>query len=193
VAILTHNFPAGQTFTVRMGPYGSYGIGGTIVGTTDSGAGGSFAALYNIPDALKGSAMIAIRMDSPQGYYSFNYFANATEGTVPAVTPTTIPVVPATYTGFPFFYISKVVKDASVTIDGHNFPPNQTFTVTMGSYGSYGIGGIAVGTTNSDGGGNLIATYTIPAALAGYSLIAMRMESPQGYYAYNWFYNNSTP
>jgi len=73
-----------------------------------------------------------------------------------------------------------VVKDASVTIDGHNFPPNQTFTVTMGSYGSYGIGGIAVGTTNSDGGGNLIATYTIPAALAGYSLIAMRMESPAG-------------
>jgi len=48
-------------------------LGGPLSARTDSGAGGSFAALYNIPDALKGSAMIAIRMDSPQGYYSFNY------------------------------------------------------------------------------------------------------------------------
>jgi hypothetical protein len=186
VAILTHNFPPGQTFTVRMGPYGSYGIGGTIVGTTDSGAGGSFAAVYSIPAALKGSNEIAIRMDSPGGYYAFNYFSNA-----PAATP--VPVVPATYTGFPYFYISKVVKDSSVTIDGHNFPPSQTFTVTMGSYGSYGIGGIVIGTTGSDGGGNLIATYSVPAALAGNSLIAIRMESTEGYYAYNWFYNKTTP
>ena len=190
VAILTHNFPPEQTFTVRMGPYGSYGIGGTIVGTADSGAGGSFTAVYSIPAALKGSSMIAIRMDSPEGYYSFNYFSNATAATT-STTP--VPVVPATYIGFPYFYISKVVKDSSVTIDGHNFPPGQTFTITMGSYGSYGIGGIVIGTTDSDGGGNLIATYSVPAALAGSSLIAIRMEGTESYYAYNWFYNNTTP
>lgn len=197
VAILTHNFPAGQTFTVRMGPYGSYGIGGTIVGTTDSGAGGSFAAVYTIPDVLKGSSMIAIRMDSPQGYYSFNYFYNntatVTAAAQPAATPTAVPIVPATYTGFPYFYVSKVVKDVSVTIDGHNFPPGRSYKVMMGAYNTYGIGGIVVGLTDSDGGGNLVATYNIPAALAGSDLIAIRMESMGGDYAYNWFYNNTNP
>ena len=48
VTIRTNNFPPGQAFTVRMGPYGTYGINGEIVGTTDSGAGGSFEATYSI-------------------------------------------------------------------------------------------------------------------------------------------------
>lgn len=191
ITIMTHNFPANQNFTVRMGPYGSYGIGGTVVATTDSGVGGSFAATYSIPAALKGSAMIAIRMDSPDGYYSFNYFANATAS--PSATTTPVPVVPPSYTGFPYFYISKVVKDVSVTIDGHNFPPGQTFTVTMGSYGTYGIGGIVVGTSTADSTGKLATTYSIPTSLVGSDLIAIRLESPQGYFAYNWFFNNTTP
>lgn len=194
VTIMTHNFPAGQTFTVRMGPYGSYGIGGTIVATTDSGMGGSFAATYSIPAALKGSEMIAIRMDSPQGYYSFNFFTNiASSSSSPSSSPTAVPVVPPSYTGFPYFYITKVVKDTSVTIDGHNFPPNQQFTVTMGAYGTYGIGGVVVAITNSDAGGTLAATYTVPASLAGSDLIAIRLESAQGFFAYNWFTNTSTP
>jgi hypothetical protein len=196
VTIQTYNFPPGQTFTVRMGPYGSYGIGGTVVGTVDSGAGGSFAATYNIPDGLKRSAQIAIRMDSPQGYYSFNWFDNkVVTPTTPAATPTTSPTyvpVPSTYYGYPYFYIASVVQNTSVTITGYNFPPGQTYTVTMGPYGSYGIGGIVVGTTSSGAGGALSATYTVPAALAGSYQIAIRLQSPEGYYAYNWFYNNTT-
>lgn len=194
VTIMTHNFPAGENFTVRMGPYGSYGIGGTIVATTDSGVGGSFAATYSIPAGLKGSNMVAIRMDSPDGYYSFNYFTNvASSSSSGSVTPTTVPLVPPSYNGFPYFYITKVVKDASVTVDGHNFPPNQQFTVTMGAYGTYGIGGVVVAITNSDAGGTLTATYTIPTSLVGSDLIAVRLESTQGLFAYNWFFNNSTP
>ncbi len=199
VTIQTYNFPAGQTFTVRMGPYGSYGIGGTIVGTTDSGVGGSFSATYNIPDGLKGSAQIAIRMDSPQGYYAFNWFDNKIPTATPAPSATATPApgstsvpVPSTYYGYPYFYIASVVQNASVTITGYNFPPGQTFTVTMGPYGSYGIGGIVIGTTNSGAGGALSTTYTVPAALAGSYQIAIRLQSPEGYYAYNWFYNNTT-
>ncbi len=200
VTIQTYNFPASQTFTVRMGPYGSYGIGGTIVGMVDSGAGGSFGATYNIPDGLKGSKEIAIRMDSPQGYYAYNWFVNkvsaatATPAT-PAATPTagaTAVPVPPTYYGYPYFYITSVVQNSSVSITGYNFPPGQTYTVTMGPYGSYGMGGIVVGTTNSGSGGSLTATYTVPAALAGSYQIAVRLQSPEGFYAYNWFYNSTT-
>lgn len=208
VTLQTHNFPASQVFTVRMGPYGSYGINGTIVGTTDSGTGGSFPVTYQIPETLKGSESIAIRLDSPQGYYAFNWFVNQTGGggsapvttADPATTagastsPTVAPVPPVTssYSGYPYFYITAVVQNSSVTINGYNFPPNQTFIVTMGAYGTYGAGGVSVGSTDSGAGGTLSATYTIPASLAGSDRIAIRLESPY-YYAYNWFYNNTAP
>ena len=54
VTIQTYNFPASQIFTVRMGAYGTAGIGGVVVAQTNSGAGGSFQETYPIPDALKG-------------------------------------------------------------------------------------------------------------------------------------------
>jgi hypothetical protein len=63
-----------------MGPMGTKGIGGIVVGTTDSGVGGAFSATYNIPAALAGSYQIAIRMDSPQGFLAYNWFYNNTTG-----------------------------------------------------------------------------------------------------------------
>ena len=57
---------------------GTLGLGGVIVATTNSGAGGAFTATYTIPDALKGSQRIAIRMDSNMGYFAYNWFWNAT-------------------------------------------------------------------------------------------------------------------
>jgi LysM repeat protein len=78
VTISTSNFPAGQTFTARMGPMGTRGIGGTTVGTTNSGGGGFFTATYNIPANLRGSNQIAIRLESPSGHFSYNWFFNNT-------------------------------------------------------------------------------------------------------------------
>jgi hypothetical protein len=184
VTIQGYSFPAGQTFTVRMGAYGTYAIGGTVVGTTDSGAGGSFAATYSIPASLAGSNRIAIRLDSPAGYYAYNWFYN-----------NTVPVTPSTpvYTGIPTIAIATVERDVSVGISAANFPPGQSFTATMGPYGSQGIGGIVVGTYDSGSGGSFTATYSIPAALAGSDRIAIRLQTASGYYfAYNWFWNNST-
>jgi hypothetical protein len=77
--IHTNNFPPNEKFTVSMGNFGTYALNGVVVGTTDSGAGGSFEATYTIPDSLKGLGMIAIRMDNPTGYYySYNWFYNNT-------------------------------------------------------------------------------------------------------------------
>jgi len=200
VTIRTNNFPPAQAFTVRMGPYGTYGINGEIVGTTDSGTGGSFEATYSIPASLQSADAIAIRMDSAQGYYAYNWFTNmgTTSAPPPAATvapgSTPAPSNPpaSNYTDYPYFLINSVVSDSTVTITGYNFPPNQSFAVTMGPYGSYGIDGTAVGTTETGAGGTITATYNIPANLAGSYQIAIRLESPYNY-AYNWFYNVTSP
>ena len=67
VTILTSNFPADHTFIVTMGKIGTRGIGGIEVGTTYSGSGGTFTAIYDIPDALKGDGQIAIRLTATSG------------------------------------------------------------------------------------------------------------------------------
>jgi hypothetical protein len=189
VTIKTYNFPAADKFTVRMGAYGTLGIGGIVVTTTDSGTGGSFVATYNIPAALKGSAMIAIRLESPSsGYYAYNWFSNAKSPS------SSVSTTSSGYSGYPYFFIESVVEDASVTIKAHNFPANDSFKVRMGMYGTLGIGGQVVVTTDSGTGGSFTATYTIPDKYKGLARIAIRLESPtSGYYAYNWFYNNTAP
>ncbi|MCA1954201.1 MAG: hypothetical protein LDL12_03535 [Anaerolinea sp.] len=188
VTVKAYNLPPNQTFTVRMGAYGSYGKGGPVVGTFDSGSGGNQEQTYAIPDGLKGSYQIAMRMDSPLGYYAFNWFYNqTTDGTTPVVPP------PSGYQGYPTFSILAVTRDATVTIQTKNLPPNQTFTVRMGAYGTYGMGGTVVATFDSAAGGAQQQTYTIPDGLKGSAQIAIRMDSNLGYYAYNWFYNQTTP
>jgi hypothetical protein len=186
VTIQTYNFPPNQIFTVRMGYYGTLGVDGIIVAQTNSGAGGSFQETYTIPSQLYNQAAIAIRMDSDQGFYAYNWFYNTPGGTIPPGTP------PPSSTGIPTFSIQSVVADTSVTILTNNFPPNQTFTVRMGYYGTLGVNGIVVAETNSGSGGSFQETYTIPTELKGQAQIAIRMESPQGFYAYNWFWNNTT-
>ena len=191
VTILTNNFPPNQTFTVRMGEFGTLGVGGIEVGQVDSGNGGSFSATFSIPEALKGRSRIAIRMDSPAGFFAYNWFYNST-GTAVTPTPGTATPVPSTgYTGFPTFTIQSVVVDDTVTVLSKNFPPNQTFTVRMGEFGTLGIGGTVVGTVDSGAGGDFNATFDIPDSLAGRSRIAIRMDSPAGYFAYNWFWNST--
>jgi hypothetical protein len=184
VTIQTHNYPANQNFVVTMGPMGSRGVNGHYVTTLNSGNGGSFPATFNVPDQLKGSAQIAIRLQSPQGYYSFNWFYNNTVGTggQPG------------YIGVPTFRIVSVNMNQNVTIETNNFPAGQQFRVTMGAMGTRGINGIHVGDMNSGTGGTLTATFPIPAALQGASQIAIRAQTAhtQPYYAFNWFYNDTS-
>lgn len=189
VTIQTHNFPANQNFAVTMGPFGSKGINGIPVATTNSGVGGSFSVTYNIPAQLKGSYQIAIRLQTNHQYpfYAFNWFYNNT-------TTTGSPGTGGGYVGIPTFSISAVDMDKTVTIQTTNFPPNQTFTVRMGPMGSRGINGIPVGTLQSGVGGALKATFPIPAQLQKSYQIAIRAETAHAnpFFAYNWFYNNTT-
>jgi hypothetical protein len=196
VTILTKNFPPNDTFTVTMGKFGTLGTGGIVVESTKSGEGGSFELTYSIPSILADLDKIAIRLQSPTtGFFAYNWFFNSTaEATSTSQpSPTTTPN-PSGYSGFPTFTISALAKGQTVTISGKNFPKDDTFTVTMGKYGTRGIAGTNVGSTNSGAGGALSATYNIPAALAGETQIAIRLQSPASdYFAYNWFWNSTAP
>ena len=106
--------------------------------------------------------------------------------------PTTGGTTPPPAGTIPTFTIVSVVANQSVTIRTSNFPANQQFDVLMGAMGTKGVNGIWVTRTPSGSGGSLTVTYTIPAALRGSNRIAIRLQSPTGYFSYNWFYNSST-
>jgi hypothetical protein len=189
VTIQTYNYPANQTFTVRMGEMGTRGVGGIVVGTLNSGAGGSMSATFDIPAELAGRYQIAIRLENPQGYFSYNWFYNNT------TTPSPAPAPPSGYTGIPTFSIQSVARDESVTIVTKNFPANQTFTVRMGLMFTQGIGGVVVGTIESGAGGQLTETFDIPESLHGQHRISIRAQTAHAnpYFAYNWFFNADAP
>lgn len=188
VTIRTFNFPANDTFTVRMNVIGTRGVGGYTVDTINSGAGGTFTATYSIPDALKGDRQIAIRLESPtSGYFAYNWFWNNTSSGVPVTGPTLPPGV------IPTFSITEVVTDSTVKITTANFPANDTFDVLMNFMGTRGVGGTKVDTINTGSGGTLAMTFNIPASMKGQRQIAIRLQSPtSGYFAFNWFYNTTT-
>lgn len=78
VTIRTSNFPANRQFDVLMGGYGTKGVNGTWVTSINSGNGGSFTATYAIPASQRGADRIAIRLQSPSGPFSYNWFWNTT-------------------------------------------------------------------------------------------------------------------
>ncbi len=196
VTIKTANFPANDTFDVLMNTMGTRGEDGAKVDTIQSGSGGALTLTFKIPSSLQGERQIAIRLESPtSGFFSYNWFWNNTSsGGIPSTgsTPTPGPTQAASHS--PTISISSVVKDSTVTIKTSDFPANDTFTVLMGDFGTRGVGGTNVGTFNSGTGGTQTATFNIPSGLQGDAQIAIRLESPtSGFFAYNWFWNNTAP
>ena len=149
---------------------------------------------FDIPAALAGQYQIAIRLQSStdSGYYAYNWFYNNTAGAPGGPGGPGGP--PPGYTGFPIFSITGVLRNKMVTIFTHNLPPNDKFNVTMGPMGTRGINGYLVDTIDSAAGGQQTLTFNIPAELKGSHKISIRLQSitGSGYYAYNWFFNNTT-
>jgi hypothetical protein len=82
VTLSGQSFPVNAKFTVRMGAYGTQGVGGTVAGELTTSATGTVTGTVNIPAGLRGASRIAIRLEGPGGYYSYNWFWNQT-ATVP--------------------------------------------------------------------------------------------------------------
>lgn len=192
VVIKVHNLPLYDRFQVLMGPIGTKGIDGYFAGEFDSDSDGCIICTFPIPRPLYGSRQISIRIESVtgSGYYAYNWFNNAYSG---VGHPGAKPPKPG-YSGYPTFFITDVVKDYSVTIKTHNLPPDDQFDVLMGQIGTKGKRGIVLDTINSGKGGKQTFTFLIPFQLTDQQKIAIRLQNTtgSGYFAYNWFYNNTT-
>lgn len=194
VTIKAQNFPVSEKFTVKMGAYGTMGIGGVVVGTQESG-NGSFTATYDIPASLKASTRIAIRLQSTaSGYYSYNWFWNSDypDGSSSGGSTDSPGSPPAGANTIPSTKIKSVIASQEVTVIGSNFTTNDTYTVYIGKYGTKGVGGIKIGTQKTNSSGSFTETYKIPDSLKTEKILAIRWQSPvTGYYAYDWFYNKT--
>jgi hypothetical protein len=185
VTFYGYNFPTNQDFTVTIGPYGTYGVGGVVVGTTNSGSSGIFTATYPIPSQYAGSARLAIRWQGSV-YYAYDWFNNSTSSTSTTTSSSSTTVY--NYYNTSTSFVSDVVN-TSVTFNGYSFPPNLTLTVTIAPYGTYGLGGVTVGTTQTDGNGNFSATYTVPAQYSGSSRLSIRWQGPNNYAMWDYWNN----
>jgi hypothetical protein len=190
VTIRTHNLPAHDSFVVLMGPMHTRGVHGIKVATVSSKGGGTLKYTFKIPAALKGSYRISIRMQSNtgSGYYAYNWFYNNNTGTGGGTHHNN------GYRGIPTFRITGVKRNKTVTIQTHNLPPKDKFKVLMGPMSTRGVNGYHVDTINTGNGGSKSFTFNIPHQLKGSYKISIRLQSVtgSGYYAYNWFYNNTT-
>ncbi|MCB2180186.1 hypothetical protein KQH54_03590 [bacterium] len=194
VTIKGTNFPSNDEFKVTMGVFGTQGIGGIVVATQDSGTG-TFTATYTIPASLKTASQIAIRLQSPtSGYYSYNWFWNAASTTSGGTTPTTTwGYPPAGAATIPSTSITNVNAGVDVKVAGTNFTTTDTYTVYIGKFGTKGVGGVKIGTVDTDASGKFTETFAIPTSLKGEDKLAIRFVSlATGYYAYDWFYNQGS-
>jgi hypothetical protein len=193
VTITTCNFPVGDSFVVLMNVMGTRGEFGIPVTTVTSGNGGTLTFTFNIPPALYGLQQIAIRLQSTtgSGYFAYNWFYNNTSAGNTGGRGYPPPYYGSAY--YPTFLIASVVQNSSVTVVTYNLPDNDLFQVLMGPMGTHGIYGYPVTTFNTGSGGTQTLTFSIPAAMLGAPQIAIRLQSisGSGYFAYNWFYNNT--
>ncbi|MEJ2486200.1 MAG: hypothetical protein P8Y68_10745 [Anaerolineales bacterium] len=195
VTLQVFNFPPDKDFIVKMGPMGTRGINGFVIGTQTSGEGGSFIATYPIPPQLYGSDYISIRMESTSSkHFVYDYFQNKEGYSADGISDPSNGDWTLSAGTHPNTQITGVSKDSTVTVTGTNFTRNDTYTVRMGAIGTQGVGGIVVDTYSTGSSRTFTATFSIPASLHGLTQIAIRFESNNTpYYAYDWFYNSDSP
>ena len=187
VTVKTTNFPASKDFEVRMGEFGTKGVDGILVDTINSGGGGSLQMTFEIPSELQSEDRIAIRLESEDGvYFAYNWFYNNTFGSheesVPAKDPSSGAVLS----------VASVKKDTYVIMKGNNFPEDETFTVTVGEFGTEGVDGVQVGRVSPGSDGSFIDIFSIPGSLASEDRIAIRFESEDSDLVLHTWFSNET-
>jgi len=182
VTLITRDFPANSDFVVSMKDMNSTGDFVDVV-KFNTQAGGSFSVKIEIPEDLKSTREIAMLVSNTDGIQIPSSFHNHTPD------QESNPVISGgIYTGTPSFTITEVIPGESVTISAINFPANVVFNVTMGSYNPCGFGQL-VESFNSEAGGSFERTIAIPVNLKSVTPISIRLDSVEGFYAFNWFGN----
>lgn len=144
VTIRTRNFPLRTEFNVLMDKVGKQAKNGKPAGMFNSEKGGELEFTFKIPAELKDLRIIAIRVESKDGYVATSWFINenlayrSKDGKLK-----------------PELSFSGVKKNTSVTVQGKNLPPKTTFAVRVGPYYTFYRDYLTVESVRSDDKGNL--------------------------------------
>lgn len=180
VTVRTKEFPANVNFTIRMDAAGNMAVDGIVVGQLNSGIGGAFEATVKIPAELRGTQTIAIRFESKEGYFTYNWFNNRTSQ------PDNNPV-PVT-SGGPRLTILGVKANDSVTVEAQNLPAYTTLSVRVGPYYTFSRDYVYTPSVRTDANGYVKFTISLPDVAKNVSLVTVRVDGG-GRYAYNAFKN----
>jgi hypothetical protein len=138
VTIRVYNFPANTDVKVYMGPYGSLGIGGALMGGFTTSGSGDF--MLEMAGILRGQARGAIRLEAPdKGIYLSGNFNNVEGGTSTGTTSSygTGGPVDTDNTGYTTasFQVIDVIPDGYVKLRTTNFPSDAEIKAYVGIVG----------------------------------------------------------
>jgi hypothetical protein len=148
VTIRTADFPVRTNFTVIMGKATNKAVGGEVSTEFNSGAGGKQIFTFPIPEKIKGTGIIGIRIESKDGYQAYAWFFNQTQ---------TLIVPDANLK--PELTFSDVTQNTTVTVEATNLPPLTLFRVRVGPHYTFYQNYLSVADVTTDEKG--IARFTV--------------------------------
>ncbi len=177
VTIRTKDFPLRTKFTARMDVVGKQALNGTLVGEFNSDKGGVFDQKFAIPDTLKGKVILALRIESTDGYLATNWFFNETS-------TKTLPDEKAK----PEVNFSETKKNTTVTVEAKNLPANTSFWVRVGPFENFYSKYAFLDMVTSDASGAMKFPVTVPASAKDAEYIMVRLDGG-GTYIFNVYKN----
>lgn len=177
VTIRTRDFPLRTQFNVLIDVVGKQAAGGQPAGEFFSDKGGVIEQTFAIPEALRGELILAIRVESKDGYLATNWFINQDM----AYKPKDKNIKPEIAFG-------QVKKNQTVTVQGKNFPPGYTFSVRAGPYYTFYRDYVFADSVKSNADGTLSFSLALPAKAKDSDYIMVRLDGA-GVMAYNNFQN----
>ena len=190
IKLRVENMPGGTTFTVRMGPSGSQGVGGGLVAHFDSGSGGTQEYRFEVHESVRHNTFVDVRVDDLAGTYGFITFDNSKFYPAGTTTVTATPVPSSgstttstgsttTTTGSPNLKVVNSQKGGWVKVQFAGLPVNTEFTVRIGMAGTRaaGVYGYVVAHFTTDTSGTQIGTFEVPFPLRAQATLDFRAEA----------------
>lgn len=177
VVIRTKDFPVRTSFTILIDIVGKQAVGGKQVGSFNSEKGGVIEQTVAIPESLRGELILAIRVESKDGYYAASWFINED-----------IAYKPLNAAVKPELSFSEVKKNQTVTVTGKNFPPEFSFSVRAGPFHTFYRDYTFLDRVRSEADGSVKFTLAIPTSAKDADYIMVRLDGA-GMAVFNNFQN----
>ena len=195
-AIKAENFPANLEFQVLMNEIGTKGVDGIVVGTATTSKQGEFTKTFAIPESLKSHSRIAVRIEATNGsgWYAYNWFDNASRGSV-GTPANQRPPSSGTTTGGAQIWVGEVVEDTTVSFEAENLPAKARFAVWLEWKNGRGqIKGYKVANVITNSRGSVDEIVNIPEALRDRKMLSLRLvdTSSSKISVGAWFLNASS-